>query len=410
MDSEHGGTTLADLLRPTTVPDFLEVSWGRASSYYRGSVGDGAATILDLAGFELMLASLHHAHEGVLHLARSGGRRNLPLPMVDEDGMLDLRQVRQAFETGETLYLTKAQRISPVLMRMCRGIELDLADHGVALRAPVSAHVFLTPPRSQGFAPHRDEHGSLVVQLEGAKEWRVEDWGMTPGPVPRRPGELAARSWETAPRQTFLLEPGDVLYVPEYCAHEASTSSDHGLHVTIRMFPLRWVDVLDDVRDAVPGLTDVLPRHAADDPAAVAGRLADLLAASGVREALTESVRRRSARRAVPRTVLPDNGLAQMMQLPGIDEQTWLARVDGAVCHVAVEDYAVTITFPGGAVRGPTEVRAAFDYIARTQLLRACDLPNPGPGRLPVLEIVTKLVADGLLRIARVDEVDGRMT
>lgn len=37
----------------------------------------------------------------------------------------------------------------------------------------VGANVYLTPPGSQGFAPHYDDIEAFVLQLEGRKHWRL---------------------------------------------------------------------------------------------------------------------------------------------------------------------------------------------------------------------------------------------
>lgn len=37
----------------------------------------------------------------------------------------------------------------------------------------VGANVYLTPPNSQGFAPHYDDIEAFVLQIEGKKRWKV---------------------------------------------------------------------------------------------------------------------------------------------------------------------------------------------------------------------------------------------
>ncbi|MFI8766496.1 JmjC domain-containing protein [Streptomyces sp. NPDC053792] len=390
---------LAELLRQTDAVAFVDAVRRREPRLFPGAAA--GAPPLDMDGFEAMLGALHHAHEGVLHLARGGDRRSLPPELVDGDGMLDLRQVRRVFESGETLYLTKAHRLSPSLADLCRGIELDLARHGVALREPAGAHVFATPPAAQGFAPHRDDHGSLVVQLEGHKTWRVED-----GNGPQRPCGVPTEDWARIPQREFVLEPGDVLYVPEYRGHAARTGAVSSLHLTVRLFPLRWRDVLDEVVAALPGLNAPVPHARTADPDALAAGLTDLLGSPDVGTALPGLLGGLSARRTARRAVLADGGLVEHGSLEGIDENTWLARARGTDCQVAADDVSATIHFPGGAVRGPIGVLAAFEYVAGARVLRAVDLPGVlAPGA--TVDIVRRLVAEGLLRRARPTEIDG---
>lgn len=37
----------------------------------------------------------------------------------------------------------------------------------------VGANAYLTPPNSQGFAPHYDDIEAFVLQIEGSKNWKV---------------------------------------------------------------------------------------------------------------------------------------------------------------------------------------------------------------------------------------------
>ncbi|AEW99773.1 JmjC domain-containing protein [Streptantibioticus cattleyicolor] len=390
--------TLADLLRPTTVTDFLDTVWALDPCLFPGAAA--GASLLDLDGFEAMLGALHHAHKGVLHLARGGERRCLPAVFIDADGMLDLRQVRRAFEGGETLYLTKAHRLSPPLADLCRSVELDLADHGVPLREPAGAHVFATPRSAQGFAPHRDEHGSLVLHMEGRKSWMVEERAGPP-----RPGAVPPREWARLRFREFSLGPGDVLYIPQHCGHAARTGAERSLHVTLRLFPLRWRDVLDEVVAALPGLDAHVPRARTADAAALASGLAELLASPDVRTALPGLLGGVAARRTTRRVVLPDGGLGRHDGLDDIDENTWLVRARGADCHVTEDGGSATIHFPGGAVRGPIDVLAALEHVAKAPVVRAADLPG-ALGTDAVVDVVRKLVADGLLRRARAGEIE----
>ena len=37
----------------------------------------------------------------------------------------------------------------------------------------MGANVYLTPPGTQGFAPHYDDIEAFLIQLEGKKHWRL---------------------------------------------------------------------------------------------------------------------------------------------------------------------------------------------------------------------------------------------
>uniref|UniRef100_A0A8D3DVL2 Bifunctional lysine-specific demethylase and histidyl-hydroxylase n=1 Tax=Scophthalmus maximus TaxID=52904 RepID=A0A8D3DVL2_SCOMX len=97
------------------------------------------------------------------------------------------------------------------------------------------ANVYLTPPGTQGFAPHYDDIEAFVVQLEGKKHWRT-DIGK--------------------PILEVVLEAGDLLYFPRGFIHQGDCLPDvHSLHITISSYQKNsWGDLLQKV---VPAALEV---------------------------------------------------------------------------------------------------------------------------------------------------------
>lgn len=111
------------------------------------------------------------------------------------------------------------------------------------------SNVYLTPPNSQGFAPHYDDIEAFVLQLEGKKLWRVYR--------PRVPTEeLALTSSPNfsqddlgEPLLQTVLEPGDLLYFPRGFIHQAECQDGvHSLHLTLSTYQRNtWGDFLEAV-------------------------------------------------------------------------------------------------------------------------------------------------------------------
>lgn len=394
--------SLTELIRPTAVAAFIEQTWGRAPCVYPQSLGESASGIMSLASFELMLATLNRAHEGWLQFAR-GGRTPIPPEMVDGQGMLDLRKIRDAFAGGETLYLTKAERLSASLMQLSRAVQIELAANGVRVREPVNAHVFLTPPRSQGFPAHRDEHASFVLQLDGSKEWTVYEPLPVCGPscgVAPKAGGVEAATLESLENCTYRLRAGDVLYMPEWWPHQAKAGNQHSLHVTLRIFPLRWLDLMIDLCRDYPGLATALPAWSPCDPQALSSRLMNTLHSAAFGQWAPSRLGEFSQRHAVPDTALPDDGFRQVLELDRIDENTRLVAAAGATCAVFQTADESCVRFPGGTIRGPAAFRPVFEFVAGTVELRPADLPVLPDVVYDRVEVARRLVKDGLLRIA----------
>uniref|UniRef100_G3UFK5 Bifunctional lysine-specific demethylase and histidyl-hydroxylase n=1 Tax=Loxodonta africana TaxID=9785 RepID=G3UFK5_LOXAF len=111
------------------------------------------------------------------------------------------------------------------------------------------SNIYLTPPNSQGFAPHYDDIEAFVLQLEGRKLWRVYR--------PRVPTEeLALTSSPNFSQEDLgepvlqtVLEPGDLLYFPRGFVHQAQCQDGvHSLHLTLSTYQRNtWGDFLEAV-------------------------------------------------------------------------------------------------------------------------------------------------------------------
>ncbi|KAK4296408.1 hypothetical protein Pmani_031096 [Petrolisthes manimaculis] len=98
------------------------------------------------------------------------------------------------------------------------------------------ANVYLTPPDTQGFAPHWDDIEAFILQLEGKKHWRVYQ--------PRTEEELPVYSSKNLSQEELgkpvlevTLSPGDVLYFPRGYIHQGQTvDGHHSLHITVSTY------------------------------------------------------------------------------------------------------------------------------------------------------------------------------
>jgi hypothetical protein len=316
--------------------------------------------------------------------------------MLDAEGMLRLPELRAAFRDGETLYLTKAHRVHRPLMNLTRAVELTLESFGVRRRAAVSAHVFLTPPGAQGLRPHRDDHGSLILQLHGSKQWDIHVDER--GPDDQRTVGAVGDEALLGRHESFNLESGDVLYVPEWWVHSARASDPGSLHVTLRIFPLRWVDLLTAASGRVPALEQSLPFNPGSSADEVAATLTEVLDEPTTRHRLTTAAQDLLRRPSLPETSLPDDGLAGELAAGRLQATSWLVKASGTTCWVSLDEDSTTITFPGGSVCGPAELDPVFRHIAAASRLRPMDLPA-ADGDYDRTGLARELVRAGILTV-----------
>ncbi|CAG03554.1 unnamed protein product, partial [Tetraodon nigroviridis] len=108
------------------------------------------------------------------------------------------------------------------------------------------ANIYLTPPGTQGFAPHYDDIEAFVVQLEGKKHWRVYNPRVEDEVLPVFSSPNFNEADIGKPILEVVLEAGDLLYFPRGFIHQGDCLPDaHSLHITISSYQKNsWGDLL----------------------------------------------------------------------------------------------------------------------------------------------------------------------
>ncbi|KMQ85480.1 lysine-specific demethylase no66-like protein, partial [Lasius niger] len=111
----------------------------------------------------------------------------------------------------------------------------------------VGANLYLTPPNSQGFAPHYDDIEAFILQIEGKKRWRLY---MPPNEneyLPRCSSKNFDQSEIGEPILDTIVSAGDLLYLPRGTIHQGTTiDNTHSLHVTLSVYQRNsWCNLLE---------------------------------------------------------------------------------------------------------------------------------------------------------------------
>lgn len=171
--------------------------------------------------------------------------KSRPVAGQSVKGFADPDKIREHLAAGATIKLNQLKDWHrPTRDLMC---EIELL-----WPAELKSFVFYTPCDSTGMLPHRDGSHVLAVQIEGTKEWRIYD---APEYVDARPGllDLNADSHSHA----FVLDPGDVLYLPHGYPHVATARDGTSLHLT---FTITEPGPSDLVRSLLATCADDLDR------------------------------------------------------------------------------------------------------------------------------------------------------
>ncbi|MDQ3664772.1 MAG: cupin domain-containing protein, partial [Actinomycetota bacterium] len=344
---------------------------------------DALSALLDLDGVDQLLTSsalrtpaLRLAKDGNV-LASSRFTRSGRLGGTALTGLVDVRKVLNLFDDGATVVLQGLHRYWPPLTELIRDLELTLGH-------PCQANAYLTPPSSQGFALHTDNHDVFVLQTSGRKLWEIHD------------GD---------DRQEVPLEPGTSMYLPAGTPHAARTRDQASLHVTVGINQLTWRHLLDTLTKRALGddeLDAALPAGYIDDPAVLSNELRprlDTLAAAIAAVDPTEVAEGQVQDFLTSRPPHLRGGLGDRLAVNEITDETGLARRPGSVCLPVVDDDRLRVLLGDRELRVPLRLGPAIEHVRAHDRLRPVDL-SPWLDDQSRLVLVRRLVREGLLQVA----------
>ena len=386
--------TLASLLAPTSVHSFLNSFWTQTPFLSRAEQKGRFSGLLDLAEFEFLLSSV--AAPGWMSFVKDTVRPP-SREQLTRDGTLDVGAINKALVDGQSLLLTRVHRLHPGIGCLCRRLSADFRAAGVVLRKPVRANVYFTPPRSQGFAPHYDDHEVLVLQLYGEKRWRIHGEAAK---WPRKPmlDPLGTDALHSKVRE-LTLQAGDVLYVPRGFAHEAEAQEKSSLHLTLSVQIATWSDVFERLVELEDRLGEPLPvgfcaggTPQASDRAVVARISSGIPHWPGLTRAITDVFNSTFLEGDLP----PSGNLAR--RDTAIDANTWLATTEGIFASVEMTGDGVVLRLPGATLRAEKKAEPLFRKLCDSMPFRICDLGSPDDAAA-LTDLVQELFIRGVLMI-----------
>ena len=109
-------------------------------------------------------------------------------------------------------YISDASRVNENVNKVCEELEN-------MLKYPTDAHIYFSASDNctQGFPIHWDWSHNLIVQVEGKTNFKV--WDIIADPKSNR----LIDSLPQKPMLDVVMEPGDVIFVPEKVYHQASS-------------------------------------------------------------------------------------------------------------------------------------------------------------------------------------------
>jgi ribosomal protein L16 Arg81 hydroxylase len=385
-------SALLRAIAPTTAEEFLAAYWERKPLHVERGEAGRFDDLLSAHDVERQMCEPGLRAPG-FRLVKAGEKldprdytKDLPWRPKPFTGAADNLAVAREFMRGATVVLQGLHLTWTPLARYCRSLEAFLGH-------PVQANAYYTPARSQGLPVHHDTHDVLVLQVAGSKRWLVYD------PVfelPLKHQRYKAEMGDPGPVvMDVVLRAGDTLYLPRGWLHEALTSDEDSLHLTVGISVVTWLDafreLLGEVEDDVEFRRSVAPDG--EGAAELLERLAERLGPDHVAEVMR-------AKFVGGRRPVLEGQLDDLRALGSLAAECSVVRRESVIADLAeLADGSLALVFEERRVVFPAHARDELEaLVASSGEVRLSDLPGhlDGEGRVV---LARRLVREGFLRV-----------
>ena len=320
----------------------------------------------------------------------------------------------EAYRKGASLRIDAIQRFSRELSVFCGNLQQDFS-------CPVNINLYLTPAEKQALSRHYDTHDVFVLQIHGKKRWRLFDSEVAVPleylPAIRGEGRRRSRSGRLEKKKDvsakhtcklvdeFILESGDLLYLPRGFWHEAEAVAGHvSCHLTVGIQSYTYLDLLTvalaQMATQEPRLREALPF----------GFVTQKDAHTQVREQLQPILE------GLPSLISPEAALAEVAEVfssnqtplhagllqpfddrSAVDINSKVRVQDGNACTVSREnDQEIALNWGPITMLLPDTFEPAFRFIAAAAEFSAHQLPGEITDT-DRIALVQRLIAEGIL-------------
>lgn len=393
---------LEDLIAPLDLDGFFERYWEEDRLHVHRNQSGFYNHLFSLSDVDRWLMSTRDGDPDSILIAPpegtvGGSKKYRP-------GEISIDEVYDLFSRGYSIVLNGLERnwhpMSPLIGAL-----------GNIFCADIGINVYLTPEGSRTFSVHIDDHDVFVLQVYGAKDWRLHEFEHLPNRRLDYRKDLDFPGYWHRPEDSPLLEEmrlseGDLLYIPRGMPHCAVAKDMTSLHITVSINGYYWTDLLKAALEQscfdAPLLRKTLPPRFVSDPAIRQGMRDDFKAAlaafqdiASFDDALKVMMRRRVRAQDYPR----DGHLTQLVRLKEVTVESEVKRRDGILCMVEHSDEysSSTIRFGKAHIRGPRKLLRALEFIRDNERFKVGTLPGLDDKSKVVL--TRRLIREGMLRL-----------
>jgi len=232
---ERGDEAFEWLISPIDVSTFYKEHWEKQPLHIARDDPSFCKSVFSTKAMEKIVREQVVLYGKNMNVTSYDGKRETH----DPEGRVYPAVMWDYYNNGCSLRFLNPQTFHTRVWKLCS----TLQDH---FQSMVGANVYLTPPGTQGFAPHWDDVEVFLLQLEGKKHWKLHSHRTPEEKLSRFSSKNLDQSDVGPPMMELDLSPGDLLYLPRGTIHQGNCLPDHhSLHITFSCYQLNsWSDFL----------------------------------------------------------------------------------------------------------------------------------------------------------------------
>ncbi|MGF7217826.1 ribosomal protein L16 Arg81 hydroxylase [Spirosoma lacussanchae] len=389
----------ADLISPINIIDFEANYWEKQVVHIKRDNPSFFESLFSVEVLDKLLA-YNRPRGGGLRVVKSQQPLN-PTIYENQDGSLNLNQLYAAYADGHTIVINEIQRYWDPIKMLVENIHQYMSHH-------VVANLYLTPENEKALSPHYDSHDVFALQISGEKHWIVYDDTYCKTPLVHSFQPVFQREQLSGAKQ-ITLKAGDVMYMPRGVPHEAYTTDQSSMHITIGVHSTQWIDFITkslaslaqnhiELRQALPigflnsDNEDLLSPNAELNFITILQQIFQKDTLNGCLSILQEEFRTKEQPR-------PDGHFASLDKLNHIGLDSLLIKRDGLTSKVTNHITGARISFQGNVVKGPSQIAPSLEFISQ-QEGAFCVREIPFLNDENKLKVAKRLIRGGLLKVA----------
>ncbi len=387
--------SLHRLIAPFDRAEFIEHYWEKDVLVVQREAPDYFSRLLTLDEIDRVITTLT-LHNDAISLVNA--RQQIKAEeYCFPSGMVDPARLYGFFADGATIIMPQLHLRVASLADLVRATEAEFGHR-------FQTNIYVTPPgQSQGFRTHFDNHDVFVLQVSGSKQWKIYD---TPILLPDRSINFDPNSYEREEvTQEFTLNAGDVAYVPRGIVHDAVSTDEMSVHITLGAIVRTWADAFKTAIDAInlqsPAFRESLPigyhKPGADRAGAraKAQALVDMFAESFDAGALLDDYAQELLE---SRHGLLRGQLRQVLAMEDISADCTAAPRSNLIYEITSDEDGVSLYCYGQELRFPIHALQSLTAALETPEYRVGDLPGD-LDEAGKCVLVKRLAREGLVRL-----------